>query len=92
MVYGILRKLESESRLSQCSLALFREDVVNKREFIFGRDITGIDRSCVVFTGGETGREEFSIPLESIRQIEVDGRTVFRRKRKIEKIYPRKRH
>ena len=90
MAYNILNKLKSEDRLKKCSISIRREDVVNKREFIFGRDITAITRSRIVFAGGETGQEELSIPLESIREISLEGRIVFRkRKRGAERVYPR---
>ena len=91
MVYGILRKLESEGRLRKCSIALFRKDVKGRKEFIFGRDIVDIDRSCVSFLGGECGQERHTGPREAIREVESGGRAVFRRKKRIERVYPKKR-
>lgn len=86
MVRGILRKLESEGRMGGCSLSYDRGGA---RMTVFGRDIIRIGRSSVTFLGGETGREEFSIPLEAIREIEAGGRTLFRKKKRIERVYPR---
>lgn len=90
MVYGILRKLESEGRLRKCSITLFRKDVIGGKEFFFGRDIVSLDRSCIILAGGETGQEETRVPLEAIKEVESDGRPVFRKKGRIEKVYPRR--
>lgn len=90
MVYDVLKRLESGGRLDKCSIALFRKDVAGGKMFIFGRDLVKIDRSCVTFMGGETGQEELTVPLEAIRQVESEGRALFRRKGRIEKVYPRR--
>lgn len=90
MVYGILRRLESEGSLGKCSISLSRKDVAGGKDFIFGRDIVSMDRSCIIVTGGETGHEEARVPLERIKEIESEGRVIFRRKGRIEKVYPRR--
>jgi uncharacterized protein (UPF0248 family) len=89
MVYNILNKLLVEGRLKSCSITVSQKDVVGGRKMIFGRDISRVTRSSIEYLGGETGYEKLSAPLNSVLEIEVDGRTVFRKKKRIEKIYPR---
>jgi len=88
MVYDTLNKLLLSKRLDRVVITVFKKGAVNNREHIYGRDIVDVNRSFVKFTGGETGYEEFSVPLERILEIEVDGKPVFRNKKRIKKIYP----
>ncbi|GEM_PF-1620506 len=92
MAYDILKGLESGGRLGSCSIALKGEGIAGGRAFVFGRDIVSVDRQKVTFRGGETGQEALTLPLEEIQEIESGGRTVFRKGRRIERVYPKKRH
>lgn len=89
MVYSVLNKLLAEGRLKLCSITVFHKGATGNRRMVFGREISRITRSHIEYTGGESGYERLSVPLESVLEIEVDGRTVFRRKKTIRKIYPR---
>jgi uncharacterized protein (UPF0248 family) len=89
MAYDILKKLLAEGRLKSCSITAFQKGAAGNRRTVFGREISGVTRSRIIYAGGETGYERLSIPLESILEIEVDGRTVFRRRERIKRIYPR---
>ena len=89
MVYGILNKLLAEGRLKSCSISVFHKGATGNRRMVFGREISRITRSHIEYTGGESGYEKLSVPLESVLEIGMEGRTVFRRKKTIRKIYPR---
>ena len=89
MAYGVLKRLESGRKLGRCLITLSRKDTAGKREYVHGGSITSISRSRIFFAAGEAGREEFSAPLESVLEITLDGRVLFRKKKRIEKIYPR---
>jgi uncharacterized protein (UPF0248 family) len=89
MAYNILSKLLAEGRLKSCSVAVFHRGATGNRKTLFGRDITGITRSHIEHAGGETGYERLKTPMESVMEIEAGGRTVFRRKKTIKRIYPR---
>ncbi len=89
MVYHILKKLLTEGRLMDCSIIIFHKNAVRNRKTIFGRDITGITRSDLKYIGGESFQEKLTVPLESVLEIECCGQTLFRKKKRIEKVYPR---
>jgi len=90
MVYNVLNKLLSDKRLENAVITVFREGTIENKEWVYGREIVEVNISFLTFRGGETGYEEFSVPLERILMIEVEGRPVFRKKKQIKKIYPRK--
>lgn len=89
MVYDVLNRLKRNKKLYSCSMTVSRPEAVDKRGFVFGREIVDFNASCIIIRGGETGYEEFSVPLEDVLTIESEGRVVFRRKPRIEKVYPR---
>lgn len=89
MAYDVLNRLKSDRLLGECSITISDKSALRKRRTLFGRDITRITRSGIKFRGGETGHEMLSVPMESVEQIELDGRTVYRRKKRIVRIYPR---
>ena len=89
MVYSVLNKLLAEGRLKLCSITVFHKGAIGNRKTVFGREISRITRSRIEYIGGESGYEKLGIPLESVMEIEVDGKTVFRKKKRIKKIYPR---
>lgn len=89
MVHNILKKLIAEGRLKPCSIAVFQKGAPGNRKMVFGRDISRVTRSRIEYMGGETGYERLSIPLESVMEIGLGGRTLFRRKERVKRIYPR---
>ena len=89
MAHSILNKLRSEGKLGSCSIIISDEGSLRKRRTVFGRDVTGLSRSSIEFRGGETGHERTAIPIDSVEEIECDGTVLFRKKRRIDRIYPR---
>jgi len=90
MINSVLEKIITEGRLKQCSITVSDKNAMNNRKTIFGRDIIRVTRSCIEYLGGETGYEKFTIPLESVLAVELEGRQVFSKKERVEKIFPRK--
>lgn len=89
MAYSVLAKLKAEGSLRNCSITVSDKDSLRRHRTIFGRDITGFTRSGIELKGGETGNERLSVPIESVQEIKVGRTTVFRKKKRIERIYPR---
>ena len=89
MIYEIMLNLKKSEHLYSCSMTIHHPGAINNRRFIFGREIVGFNTSVIRFRGGETGYEEFSVPLEDVIEIESEGKVVFRRKPRIKKVYPR---
>ena len=89
MVYDVLNKLRQEKKLYSCSMTVSESGAVNGKRFVFGREITDFNKHHIRFRGGETGYEEFTMPLERVLQIESEGRVVFKRKPRIKTFYPR---
>ncbi len=89
MIYDILLNLKQNEKLYSCSITVFHPGAINNRSFIFGREIVDFNMSSIRFRGGETGYEEFNVPMEDVLQIESEGKTVFKRKPRIKKVYPR---
>jgi hypothetical protein len=89
MSRDLLRKLQIEGSLKKCSILIPDDSMPRKSRRIFGRDITGINLSRIDFNGGETGHETLSIPIGSVLEIERGGRILYRKKKRIERIYPR---
>ncbi len=89
MIHDILLKLKHEKKLYSCSITVHHPGAVNDKRYVFGREIVGFSTSGIRFRGGETGYEEFTVPLEDVLMIESGGRTVFKRKPRIKKVYPR---
>ena len=89
MIYDILLKLKKENKLYSCSMTVFHRGAVHDRRFVFGREVTGFNLTRISFRGGETGYESFTVPLEDVLSVESEGRTVFKRKPRIKRVYPR---
>jgi uncharacterized protein (UPF0248 family) len=89
MIYDILVKLKQNKQLYSCSITVFHPGAVNNKRFIFGREIVDFNTSAIRFRGGETGYEEFTVPLEDVMSVESGGKTVFKRKPRIKRVYPR---
>ena len=87
MAYDILKGMEREGSLNGCFMSMSEK---SQSRSVFGKDIISVDRSKTVFLGGETGQERMEAPLDSILEISVGGTVIFRRKKRIEKVYPRK--
>ncbi len=89
MIYDILLKLKQNKKLYSCSITVFHAGAINNRRFVFGREILDFNMSGIRFRGGETGYEEFTVPMEDVLSVESEGKTVFKRKPRIKKVYPR---
>ena len=89
MIYEILLNLKKSKHLYSCSMTIHHKGAVNDRRSLFGREVIDFSKSAIRFRGGETGYEEFSVPLEDVNEIVSNGKVVFRRKPRIKKVYPR---
>lgn len=89
MAYDFLNRLKADGMLRHCSIVVSDKNAMRKHKTLFGRDITSITRSGIEFRGGETDHEKLAVPMESIEEIELKGRTVYRKKKRIKRIYPR---
>ena len=89
MAYDFLNRLKADGMLRQCSIVVSDKNALRKHRTLFGRDITSITRSGIEFRGGETGHEKLAVPMESVEEIELKGRAVYRKKKRIKRIYPR---
>ena len=89
MAYDVLSKLKREGILGGCSILVSDDSSPRGSRRIFGRDITAVSLSCISFKGGETGHESLSAPINSVLEIESGGRVIYRKKKRIERIYPR---
>ena len=89
MVYDLLRRLISDGRLADCSITIAHMSSADKKRTILGRDVLDVRKDGIQYNGGETGQEAFSVPLKSIIGIELGGKVLYRRRQRIEKIYPR---
>ena len=83
MVYDILAKLSQSDSLRDKTL------ILKDNSIITGGKVTDITRAEIVYLGGESGNEVFTEPLENDIAIRHNERVVFKRKRHIEKVYPR---
>ena len=83
MVYDTLNKLLQSDSLRDKTL------VFSDKTIVTGGSIFEVNRSHVSFRGGESNCEEFSLPIEKIAEIRQNENVVFKRKKRIEKIYPR---
>jgi hypothetical protein len=88
MAYDVLNRLKA-GMLRHCSIVVSDKNALRKHRTLFGRDITSITRSGIEFRGGETDHEKLAVPMESVEEIELKGRTVYRKKKRIKRIYPR---
>jgi hypothetical protein len=89
MAYGLLNRLKAEGKLGACSILVSDESALRKHRTLFGRDINRVTRSYIEFRSGETGHEKLAVPMESVEEIELKGRTIYRKKKRIKRIYPR---
>ncbi len=90
MVFDILRKLELEGTLGRCHLTLRDSRKPGGTRIILGSELTRVSRERIELLGGESLYEAFRIPLESIQEIRLEGRPVFRRRSSIKRIHMRK--
>ena len=88
-VRNVLKRIADEGKLKDCSIMVSVRGTGAESGMIYGRDVTGLTRSCIEHAGGESGYEKLATLLERILEIELDGRVVFRKKKRIERIYPR---
>jgi hypothetical protein len=89
MAYDVLSKLKAEGRLFDCVIEVADESLPGKKKAVFGKDVIELSRSNILFLGGETGHERISVPIESVLEIFCSDKVLFRKKRRIDRIYPR---
>ncbi len=63
--------------------------VFSDKSIVTGGSVIEINRSYIKFYGGESSYEEFEVPLENIVEIRKNEKVIFRKKKRIQKIYPR---
>jgi hypothetical protein len=83
MVYDIINRLLQSDSLRDKTLILKDKTIVT------GGTIFDLTRSEIKYLGGESNMEEFTIPLEEIKEIRRNHHIIFKRKKRIDKIYPR---
>ena len=89
MAYDLLSRLMADGSIGECSITVSDNGSLRRHRTIFGRDITRFTRSGIELSGGETGHERLTVPIESVQEIKSGRRIVFARKKRIERIYPR---
>jgi hypothetical protein len=89
MVYHLLKKMQANGSLKECSITIAHKASVDKTRTVLGRDITNIRMNGIEYHGGEATHEKFTVPLKSILGVELGGRQVYRKKKRVERIYPR---
>jgi uncharacterized protein (UPF0248 family) len=89
MVYDILAGLKKNRRLLESLLVLADRSSLDGKKRIPGSLIREVQRSFIVIESGETGQEAERVPLDKIMEIRSGGRILFRKGRRIERIYPR---
>jgi len=89
MVYDLLSKLKLDGSLGECSITVSDKRALRKQRTLFGRDIIRITTSRIEMLGGETGHERLSIPLDKIQEICFRSQVIYRKKKRIERIYLR---
>lgn len=89
MVHDILSGLEKMGNLSESFLLVADRQSLDGKKRLPGSLITEIRRGWIVFETGETGQEKVMIPSDKILEIRSGGRTLFRKSRRMEKVYPR---
>lgn len=89
MVFNVLTRLKHGNKIRSCAITVSNPGAINGRNFVFGRDIVNFNKSAIRFRGGETGYEEFTVPLDDVISVESGGKIIFRKRPKIDKVYPR---
>ncbi len=89
MARDLLNKLKAEGSLKECSILVSDDSSLRNTRRVFGRDVTRLNLSRIEFRGGETGHERLAVPMEAVIEIEREGQVLYRKKKRIVKIYPR---
>ena len=89
MVYDMLRRLLLEGKLKDCSITVVHKHSADGRKTVHGRDIVEVKRSGIEYLGGEAGKERLTVSLNSVLGIEFKCKPIFRKRKCIERIYPR---
>ena len=89
MPYDILNRLAIQGKLQDCSITFIHKNSADKKKTIQGRDITEVSRSGIEYSGGEAGKEHFRLSFDLILGIELNGKPIFRKAKRVERIYPR---
>jgi len=89
MAYDLLSKLKADGTLCSCSIVVSDKDSLRNSRTVFGRDIKRITTSRIELLGGETGQETLSVPMDSVQEIRLKSQVLYRKKKRIERIYPR---
>ena len=83
MVYDVLNRLMQSDSLRDKII------VLKDKSVILGGSIFDVTRSHINFYGGESNCEELTMPIENITEIRQNERVIFKRKKRVEKVYPR---
>lgn len=83
MAYDILMRLIQSDSLRGKTI------VLKDRSIITGGSIIEVNRSEIRYLGGESNIEELTVPIERVMEIRSNHNLLYRRKKKIDRIYPR---
>lgn len=89
MAYDVLRKLERTGKLVHSLLLVADRNSLDGKRRVPGSLVREVQRSFISIDSGETGHETLRIPLDRIIEIRSGRRIVFRKGKRIERIYPR---
>jgi hypothetical protein len=83
MVYDMLVKLLNSDGLRDKTI------VLKDNSIIPGGRVFEVNRSEIRYFGGESSYEEFLAPIEKIAAIRQNEKVIFKRRKRIERVYPR---
>ena len=90
MAFQVLARIEGSSGLAGCEITVSDGELPGGRRTILGGSVTRITRSFIEYRGGESGYETFTVPLDSVMRVALRGRTLFLRKKRVDRILPRR--
>ena len=83
MVYDVLVKLSQTDSLRDKTI------VMKDNSIIAGGAVSEVTRSEIKYRGGESGQEVLTEPIDKVIEIRQNESVIYKRKKHIEKVYPR---
>jgi hypothetical protein len=87
MVYDILSNMQRAGELAKCQIYFSPEE--GKTDVVLGFEVNRINRSFMLCSTGDMGLEEMKVMLEWICAVVMEGKSVWEKKKRIQKVYPR---
>lgn len=78
MAFQTLNKLKWTDKLDRCEVVIVHRVAENDRKTIPGEKITEVKKGYFQYKNTET-REETTIPMHRVREIRVEGKTVWKK-------------